>query len=322
MNLTQDILDLQEDPIFLIDKKNFVIFANTSAIKSGFVLPEYNNKSYYEVLRPFNLISSIGLLEENKTIKINYKEKTYVLYKKSLKDTNVFFMRDITNYELYQKAKREFIANASHELKTPLSIIKSVLDIAIEKESDEAMLKFLKKAKNATESMEELINDMLTLSFVESMEDNIKLEDYVDIKSLIQENLEMFQPYVKNKSITIYTDIEPVSIRTNKKLLNIILKNLIDNAIKYNKENGYIKIIVKKQDKLTLTIEDSGIGIAKEHLPFIFERFYSVSKDRSYKSTGLGLAIVKHASKLLKININVSSTPNVGTTFNLTFLES
>jgi Signal transduction histidine kinase len=292
MNLTQDILDLQEDPIFLIDKKNFVIFANTSAIKSGFVLPEYNNKSYYEVLRPFNLISSIGLLEENKTIKISYKEKTYVLYKKSLKDTNVFFMRDITNYELYQKAKREFIANASHELKTPLSIIKSVLDIAIEKESDEAMLKFLKKAKNATESMEELINDMLTLSFVESMEDNIKLEDYVDIKSLIQENLEMFQPYIKNKSITIYTDIEPVSIRTNKKLLNIILKNLIDNAIKYNKENGYIKIIVKKQDKLTLTIEDSGIGIAKEHLPFIFERFYSVSKDRSYKSTGLGLAIV------------------------------
>ncbi|MGC8587725.1 MAG: sensor histidine kinase [Hydrogenobaculum sp.] len=322
MTFTQDILNLQEDPVFLINKKNIVTFANESAIQNGFVLPNYKDKSYYEVLRPFELISSIGLLEEGKAIKITYKERTYSLYKKTLKDADVFFMRDITNYELYQKAKREFIANASHELKTPLSVIKSVLDIAMEKENDEAMLKFLKKAKNASESMEELINDMLTLSFVESMEDNIKLEDYVDIKSLIQENLEMFQPYIKNKSITVYTDIEPISIKTNKKLLNIILKNLIDNAIKYNKENGYIKINVKKQNKLTLTIEDSGIGIAKEHLPFIFERFYSVSKDRAYKSTGLGLAIVKHASKLLKINIDVSSTPNVGTTFNLTFLES
>ncbi len=322
MTFTQDILNLQEDPVFLINKKNIVTFANESAIQNGFVLPKYKDKSYYEVLRPFELISSIGLLEEGKAIKITYKERTYSLYKKTLKDADVFFMRDITNYELYQKSKREFIANASHELKTPLSVIKSVLDIAIEKEKDEAMLKFLKKAKNASESMEELINDMLTLSFVESMEDNIKLEDYVDVKILIQEMLDMFAHSIASKGLSVYLEIEPIEVKTNKKLFSIILKNLIDNAIKYNKQNGYIKIIVKKEDKLRITIEDSGIGIAKEHLPFIFERFYSVSKDRAYKSTGLGLAIVKHASKLLKINIDVLSTLGVGTTFILTFLES
>ncbi|GAB6078238.1 sensor histidine kinase [Hydrogenobaculum acidophilum] len=322
MTFTQDILNLQEDPIFLINKKNVMTFANESAIKNGFVLPNYKDKSYYEVLRPFELISSIGLLEEGKAIKITYKERTYGLYKKTLKDADVFFMRDITNYELYQKSKREFIANASHELKTPLSVIKSVLDMVIEKEKDEAMIKFLQKAKNASESMEELINDMLTLSFVESMEDNIKLEDFVDVKSLIQEILDMFAHSIASKGLSMYLDIEPIKIKTNKKLLSIILKNLIDNAIKYNKQNGYVKIIAKKEDKLRISIEDSGIGIAKEHLPFIFERFYSVSKDRAYKSTGLGLAIVKHASKLLKINIDVLSTLGVGTTFILTFLES
>ena len=322
MTLTEDILNLQEDPIFLINNKNLMVFANTSAIKSGFVLQDYKDKSYYEVLRPFDLISSIGLLEENKVIKITYREKTYSLYKKALKDVDVFFMRDITSYELYQKAKREFIANASHELKTPLSIIKSTLDMVLEKETDGAMIRFLQKARNASESMEELINDMLTLSFVESMEDNIKLEDYVDIKSLIQEILDMLGHYIADKNLSIYLDIEPISLKTNKKLLNIILKNLIDNAIKYNKPNGFIKIAAKKDGMLKITIEDSGIGIAKEHLPFIFERFYSVSKDRTYKSTGLGLAIVKHASKLLKINIDVSSTLNIGTTFTLTFLES
>ncbi len=322
MMLTQNILNLQDDPIFLINKKNFVVFANASAIKNGFVLQDYKDKSYYEVLRPFDLISSIGLLEENKTIKITHREKIYSLYKKALEDTYVFFMRDITNYELYQKAKREFIANASHELKTPLSVVKSVLDMVLEKEADEALIKFLKKAKNASESMEELINDMLTLSFVESMEENIKFEDYIDIKSLIQEILDMFGHSISKKEISLFLDAESINIQTNKKLLHIVLKNLIDNAIKYNKQNGYIKIIAKRDDKLKITIEDSGIGIAKEHLPFIFERFYSVSKDRTYKSTGLGLAIVKHASKLLKINIDVSSMLNVGTTFTLTFLES
>lgn len=315
--LTEDILNIQEDPIIIINDKNMVIFANKSALDLGFVLPNYKNKSYYEVVRPFELISYINtILGQDKELKLNHLNKTYNVSKKNVKDMFVIFMKDITKHEQYQKAKREFIANASHELKTPISIISSVLDIIKDKTKEENLLKFIQKAKRACESMESLINDMITLSYVESLDENVKLEDYVDIKSLIHEIVEMFD--VKN--ITVNINVESKIIKTNKKLLETILKNLIDNAIKYNKPNGSISIYSRNSDVFELFIEDTGIGIAPSHLPFIFERFYSVSKDRSLKSTGLGLAIVKHTSKLLKINIDVNSKLDVGTTFRLRFL--
>ncbi len=318
--LKEDILNIQEDPIILINDKNIVIFVNRPALESGFVLPNYQNKSYYEVLRPFELISYVTtLINQDKELKLNYVDKTYSVSKKILEDTFVIFMKDITKYEQYQKAKREFIANASHELKTPISIINSVLDILQDKCQDDTLLRFIQKAKNASDSMEALINDMITLSYVESMEDNVKLEDYVDIKSLIQEVVDIFE--TKEKNITINLNVESYRIKTNKKLLETILKNLIDNAIKYNKPNGSVNIYSKKTDLFELFIEDTGVGISSAHLPFIFERFYSASKDRSLKSTGLGLAIVKHASKLLRINVDVSSSLGVGTTFKLRFTD-
>lgn len=323
MMLAEDILNLQEDPILVINSKDLLVFANNIAIKEGFVLPEYQNKSYYEVLRPLELISYItNLMQEDKQLKLFFMDKTYSIYRRHFENIYVIFMKDITKYENYQKAKREFIANASHELKTPISIISSVLDILLDKYKEDSVLKFIQKAKNACESMEAIINDMLTLSFVESMEDDVKIEDYVDVKSLIQDILESFQLNIREKSINVVVNVESQTIKTNKKLFETILKNLIDNAIKYNKQDGSIEIFSKKTEFFELFIKDTGIGIAKEHLPFIFERFYSTSKDRSYKSTGLGLAIVKHISKLLKINVEVNSTIDVGTTFRLVFLQT
>jgi len=224
---------------------------------------------------------------------------------------------DISKDKQAETMKRDFFANASHELKSPLTsiigyqeLIKSNL---ITKKED------LKNATQATLNealrMKNIVLDMLSLSKLEQNVDSGK--EKINIKDVVLEVLNNLNPQIRAKKIKISTDLKDFYIILNKDDAYKLVNNLVSNAINYNKIGGEIYI---KLDN-SLIIKDTGIGISEEDLPHIFERFYCVDKARTKNNsgTGLGLAIVKHICLNNKFKINVTSKLNEGTTFEINF---
>lgn len=225
----------------------------------------------------------------------------------------IILFEDVTEEFNLTKLKREFISNASHEFKTPLAIIKGYIETLLSGvESEEKKTDFLEKIHLNIVRLNNIVNDVITLN---------KIEDYKDIFTFTKTNvvriidncLEILSPLAKKSDIQIITELdEKIKINTSPELFEIIIYNLIDNAIKYNEKQGYVKITSKvKKDSVYFKITDSGIGIPKEHLDKIFERFFTSNggRSRAKGGTGLGLSIVKHAISILKGEISVLENP-------------
>ena len=214
--------------------------------------------------------------------------------------------------------RQEFTANVSHELKTPLTSISGYAEL-IESgmAQGEDSVEFAGKIRKESDRMLALISDILRLSELDSIGDT-PLNDEVDIKAVAEDCKERLSQQAQSRGIRITVSGESEVITGSRTEITELVYNLVDNAIKYNRENGNIEI--KIADK-KLTVTDTGLGIPQESIPRIFERFYRIDKSRSRAKggTGLGLSIVKHIAEHHGAKIDVESTVGVGTSVTVIF---
>jgi two-component system, OmpR family, phosphate regulon sensor histidine kinase PhoR len=226
---------------------------------------------------------------------------------------------DVTEIRKLERMRSDFVANISHELKTPLTSIKGFVETLLEGALDdkENSRDFLRIIHEHTERLNSLINDLLELSYVESKEVRLARTSF-DLHSLAESIVTGFSARSRKRAITVTITAGPVNINADKGMIEQVLTNLIDNALKFNRDNGSIGVSIENQGRMVkVTVKDNGIGIPAKDLPRIFERFYRVDKARSREmgGTGLGLSIVKHIVELHSGTVGVESTEGSGTTF-------
>ncbi len=240
--------------------------------------------------------------------------------------TNKKEIKRLKGLEAY---RREFVGNVSHELKTPIFNIQGYLLTLLEGGLDDPNVNadYLKKANKSVDRMIALLEDLDEISKLESgmIEMDIRKIDIVDLIKEVIGSLEMRAK--KNKIILTFVDQpnKPVWVLADQDGISQVLINLIVNTIKYGQEEGQTLIrLFDMHDNILVEVEDNGLGIAEEHLPRLFERFYRTDKGRARASggTGLGLSIVKHIIDVHNQTINVTSTVNLGSTFSFTLKKA
>jgi two-component system phosphate regulon sensor histidine kinase PhoR len=229
-------------------------------------------------------------------------------------------IHDITEIRRLETIRSDFIANVSHELKTPLTSIKGFVETLLEGALDdkENNRNFLTIIQEHAERLNNLVNDLLSLSHLESNEIVLEKED-INLRQQAEGVILGFKSQLKKKSIEVKDELPAnLSIKADKNRIEQVFTNLIDNAIKFNKEKGFVRIYSQDVNgKTKIVVEDSGIGIPKKDIIRIFERFYRVDKTRSRElgGTGLGLSIVKHIIELHNGSVGVESTEGFGSKF-------
>ncbi|MGD8534942.1 MAG: ATP-binding protein [Candidatus Aminicenantes bacterium] len=218
---------------------------------------------------------------------------------------------------------RQFSGDVSHELRTPLTIIRGEIEVLLRKKrTEEEYMKTLKSALEESSRMEKIIDDLLFLSRAEAL-DKSKFNKTVQLDEIVANVVKIRNQPAVNKGLTIIAEkVKPAKVKGNKELLERMITNVIDNAIRYTPSGGRIEVLLtKSQDKIQLEIRDTGIGIPDESLPYIYDRFYVVDKSRSRETggAGLGLSIVKWISDHHRAEIEVKSKENQGTSFIIKF---
>ncbi len=233
---------------------------------------------------------------------------------------------DIDDLRRLERVRSEFIANVSHELRTPIFSVQGYLETLLDGAADDPAVsqQFLEKAYNNALRLNVLLNDLIDISRIESGELKFSFRSF-DITDLIRDLIHELHIRAEQQQVELHTSIpDEAYVYGDRERISQVLVNLVENAIKYNVANGRVDIALTQQgDRWNIAVRDSGIGIPEEHLPRIFERFYRVDKDRSRAvgGTGLGLAIVKHILEAHRSTVNVTSTPNVGTSISFSLAE-
>jgi two-component system phosphate regulon sensor histidine kinase PhoR len=230
---------------------------------------------------------------------------------------------DITSLQLIQERQADFVANASHELSTPLTAIRGFAETLVDgaAENAEDSRHFAGIILSEAARMQRLVQDLLQLAKIESVEYRQQFHcSPTQVQPLLKSIAHELSPSWTRKQLTLSMELpdQPIWVLTDPDQLKQVLVNLIDNAIKYTPDNGTILVSAMLQDgQIQFIVKDSGIGIPSEDLPRIFDRFYRIDKarTRSISGTGLGLAIVKHILDALGGTIEVESQPHNGTTF-------
>jgi two-component system phosphate regulon sensor histidine kinase PhoR len=235
----------------------------------------------------------------------------------------IILITDVTAVRRAEKIRSDFVANASHELKTPLTSIKGFTELMESGIIDdpEQSSRCLENIRKETERMIGLINDILKLSELESGVSDTGLSQ-VSLKMIAQRAAESLDIQAHGKNVSVEVTGGTGMMKANPDRITEVALNLIDNAIKYNRPGGSVKVNISESDgEVALEVADTGVGIPPESQERVFERFYRVDKSRSRKQggTGLGLSIVKHITELYKGRLELSSTPGAGTTIKVTF---
>ena len=314
--------------------EGLVIFSETGNILSanasaGRILKGQTEGSYLMLSRDADYISCVesALKGKASTKKMKTENKVYSLSASPVANESkdyaaVLFIVDITDRELAEQMRREFTANVSHELKTPLTSILGYAEIisnGIAKPED--INGFAGRIYSEASRLMTLIQDIIHLSRLD--EGDLRHEfEKVNLSEVCKKAVNDLSEKAKAAKITLNEDIDDIVINGYEPVLYEIVFNLCDNAIIYNKPEGSVSVSLKSDSsKAILTVSDTGIGIAPEHQARIFERFYRVDKSRSKETGGtrLGLSIVKHGAMLHDAEIAISSKPDKGTSISITF---
>lgn len=335
------VLDSVGNPVLAVDNDMSVTFINQIA-RDEFVDPSFPKTGIYPFISIVRNNSAeqmvkkvlIDEVQANSNIEIKtqkgkklFKVLTSPIISQKGKGAIVTF-QDITQLDLLQQMRSEFVANVTHELRTPLTSIRGFVDTlrngAIR--NPEVSERFLEIIDVEAERLHKLISDILILSEIEDVKQDPDITNF-DLNALIDEVIVLLDDEASSKKVSLITAIEgeftqafPVNANSNR--IKQILINLIENAIKYNVDNGKVFISANRnsKDEVEIIVRDTGNGIPGEHIDRVFERFYRVDKGRSKQlgGTGLGLSIVKHIAMLYNGNAKVESEIGEGSTFTVT----
>ncbi len=316
------IIDSIQEAIWIQDKKGVITTSNEAFQK---LVGQNNVKDIYfwHAIREQNLYNFVDELfkkPKNKIKEFDLYDKHFICSASysNLTGEIIFILHDITEIKNLEILKKDLILNVSHELRTPLTSIKGYLE-TLELEIDKKNKSYIEVITRNTDRLINIVKDLLSLSKLEH-DSSIEIEK-IEINPFLNHLKKIFQIKLKKKRLELKYILEDeiAYLEADQFKLEQVFINLLDNAINYT-ENGFIQISFQKQDNDTkIVIQDTGIGIPKEHLPRIFDRFYVVDKSRSRKhgSTGLGLSIVKHIVNLHEGKIDVKSEPGEGTSFTI-----
>lgn len=326
-NKLKTILEAIEDGIAVIDQDKRLLIANRSFqhyLDIG-IAPE--GRSYYELIRHRKLNKYIeDCLIESGTNHFSidmYQGKKFEVQLQSITEENLLqgllvVLHDVTEKQKIEQIKTDLVSNMSHELKTPIAILKGYLEtIEANLHRPEMLNELLGRALANVDRQNAIITDILKLNRMESSSDFN--DELINIKTIIDDCVNILSPKAVNKKVILHSNVDLLerSIHGNRFLAEEVFFNLIDNAINYNCDGGSVDIFsTVHQDRIEITVSDTGVGIPEESMDRIFERFYRVDKSRSRATggTGLGLSIVKHAVELLNWSISVDSSED-GTVF-------
>jgi two-component system phosphate regulon sensor histidine kinase PhoR len=323
------ILKSIPDALLIIDRKGTVTLSSSSATDFFGDIP-MTGMQFFEAVRNHefsDLVDTVRetLLPGTAEFKLEWPAERYLsvrvsplFYRENELSGLVAVFHDITQIEKLEQVRKDFVANVSHEIKTPVTAIKGFADTLLEGALDdrENAVRFIQTIRSSSERINSLVDDLMTISRIEL--GVIKVEKSpVDLKEIFDSVVEVFadKAEAKGLSLSLSEIPEAQEIVADKNRLIQILSNLVDNAIKFTEAGGVTLGVETDQGKTALFVEDTGIGIPQKHLPRLGERFYRVDPARSRKmgGTGLGLAIVKHLVKAHGWNMQIQSTPGKGT---------
>ncbi|MBI4534667.1 MAG: HAMP domain-containing protein [Ignavibacteriae bacterium] len=229
---------------------------------------------------------------------------------------------DIVQLKKLERVRSEFLGNVSHELRTPIFSLQGFLETLIEGAIDDPKVnrEFLRKAYAHASRLNTLLGDLITISQIESGEMKMSFR-YFGLNEFLSSIVKEFQSTAEHNNVLLRFDtsrLPEIEVLGDRERLQVVLENLIENAIKYNRAGGEVVVSFTRRNAGTkISVSDTGVGIAREHLSRIFERFYRVDRDRSREvgGTGLGLAIVKHIIEAHGSSVKVQSEPGKGSTF-------
>lgn len=323
-----DITSNIKEGLILLDEKENIISINPSAKSYLQIDDEAIGKHIFNACRNEKIINLISTTNEsgfgdtylelnNKNLRISAAS---IVANDKLEGISIL-VYDVTSEYAAEVMRREFTANVSHELKTPLQSIMGsaeLLENNLVKEEDHST--FYHRIYSEAKRLLFLIDDIIRLSQLD--EDNVEASEYINVKEIVQEVNEALADTAGKRNIALKYDLKDAYLNANTRLIYEIIYNLVDNAIRYNKENGSVTVsTLSAGDKTIVKVQDTGIGIPEDSQARIFERFYRVDKSHSRNTggTGLGLSIVKHAIKKCHGEIKLDSVLNEGSTFTVTF---
>jgi len=284
---------------------------------------------YRKIKLIYKTISTFKTGNNPQSKKIDIKEN---ILKQTEDDVNEWaksHLAEIDEMKRTELYRREFLSNISHELKTPIFNIQGYLHTLIDGGLKDKKInkKYLDKAAKNLEHLTNIVNDLEVISRLESGEQPINMQKF-DIHNLTHDIIDELELLADKKDITISFKEgcnNPMLVMADKEKIKQVLINLVTNSIRYSNEGGKTQIgIYDMADNVLVEVSDTGIGIAQEHIPRLFERFYRIDKSRSKDEggSGLGLAIVKHIIEAHNQNVNVRSTVGVGSTFGFTLKKA
>lgn len=325
-NKLEAILESMESGVIAVDNKQNVILINSYTKNLFGISKNIIGENISEYIIDYDIISFMRSIHEigTKEIKLMHPiprelriKKAPIINSKKIPIGVVATVLDITDIKRLENIRSQFVANVSHELKTPLTSIKGFAETLKYVEDNNTRNKFLDIIDKEAERLTTLINDILILS---NIENSYKMkEEEFNPSEVIEDVINMFVNQVNNKEVEIiFSDKGSKKLIGDRDKFYQMMLNLVENAIKYSNEKAEVNIRTY-DDKYYeyIEVEDNGVGIPSEDLPRIFERFYRVDKSRAKGGTGLGLAIVKHIAKMFNGEIYVDSIINKGTKFTI-----
>lgn len=326
----ETITNNMSEGLIILDRKGIILSINPSAVSLlGSEYGEYTGKNILALNRRYNFQQII-----DKVLKGNSSEDTITKDERSIRIwTNpvvkegeihgaIMILHDVTEAQVAEDFRREFSANVSHELKSPLTVITGFAElIKNNMVGSDDIPEFAGRIYTEAKRLLKLVEDIMVISRLDEEERDLAVEE-INLLEACENVAKQLNELAAKKGVSITVTGESVTIRGVYRLIEELVYNLCDNAINYNKDNGKVIISVLKRDnKAILKVEDTGIGIPKEHWHRIFERFYRVDKSHSKETggTGLGLSIVKHAARYHNAKISLYSVVGKGTTITVSF---
>mgnify|MGYP001469472877 CR=1 FL=1 len=327
------VLEGMVEGVIAVDNRLRVMFANTAAgSRLNFSVPQVEGQLLLEVVRSHELRDIVRQAQETgQSVRgeISWQSRTHVLTLEvqatplagAPSPGVVLVLHDVTDLKRLEGLRQQFVANVSHELKTPLSSIKAYTETLLNGAVDDSKTArhFLTRIDEQATRLHELILDLLSIARMDSGNVTLEFAD-LELASVVQACMVNHQERAKSAEIKLtHRSIDPaMRVRADEESLIQILGNLIDNALKYTPSGGAIEVRCRVEgNEAVIEVADTGIGIAAEHHARLFERFYRVDKARSRElgGTGLGLAIVKHLCQAMEGRVTVSSIPGKGSVF-------